>query len=50
MYEYKNGDRCPCCGRIIEGKDEKQLELFSATMFFLGLSPVGPGGEAPREE
>lgn len=33
---YKNGDRCPCCGQVIEGKSEEWLELFSLTaaLFF----------------
>lgn len=38
MKIYRNGDRCPCCGARIEGKTEEWLELFSSTMYFLGLS------------
>ena len=45
MKQYKNGDRCPCCGRLIQGKDEDWLELFSSTMFFLGLSGSEETGE-----
>ena len=41
MKQYKNGDRCPCCGRVIEGKTADWLELFSSTVFFMGLSEYG---------
>lgn len=39
MKIYKNGDRCPCCGTVIEGKDDKWLEEFSQIVFDLGLPP-----------
>lgn len=42
MKIYKNGDRCPCCGRVIEGKSEDWLELFSSTIYFMGLSEPDP--------
>ena len=37
MKMYQNGDRCPCCGRVIRDKDELWLELFSSTMYFMGF-------------
>lgn len=48
MKEYKNGDRCPCCGKKIEGRSDEWLELFSSTMYFLGLSEYdGPKEDRP---
>ena len=41
MYRFQNGDRCPCCGQVLEGKSEDFLELFSQTVHLLGLDP-GP--------
>lgn len=38
MRVFKNGDACPCCGEPIEGRSEEWLELFSQTMFFMGLN------------
>lgn len=38
MYLYKNGDRCPCCGRVIEGKDSDWLQLFSMTVEWMGVA------------
>lgn len=35
---YKNGDRCPCCGQTLEGKDDQWLHWFSAATWFLGIS------------
>lgn len=29
MKFYQNGDRCPCCGALIEGMSERELKLFS---------------------
>lgn len=29
MYLYQNGDRCPCCGQEIQGKDRQWLLGFS---------------------
>ncbi len=31
MRLYKNGDRCPCCGRIIEGKAVDAVEMSGTT-------------------
>ena len=42
MKQYKNGDRCPCCGELIEGKADDWLELFSSTIYFMGLSEPDP--------
>lgn len=35
---YKNGDRCPCCGQTLEGKDDQWLQWFSAVTWLLGFS------------
>ena len=37
MYIYKNGDRCPCCGQVLEGKSEDWLALFSLTVAVLEI-------------
>ncbi len=42
MKIYRNGDRCPCCGEIIEGRPDQWLELFSSTVYFMGLSEPDP--------
>ena len=39
MKLYKNGDVCPCCGRIIQGMSEKELEMMSMLFDMLGLAP-----------
>ena len=39
MRLYKNGDRCPCCGQPLQGKDEAWLLLFSQTVDMLRLPP-----------
>lgn len=28
MEKFVNGDRCPCCGRPLEGMSEEWLEIF----------------------
>ncbi|MBQ6398407.1 MAG: hypothetical protein IJI06_09725 [Oscillospiraceae bacterium] len=50
MRLYKNGDRCPCCGQLIEGKSDDWLLLFSQIVDMLRLppweaSPLWDGGE-----
>ena len=40
MKIYKNGDRCPCCGQLIEGKSEEWLNDFSMLVLLLGLPDV----------
>lgn len=37
MYHFKNGDRCPCCGTVIQGKDRDWLLQFSAEAYALGF-------------
>lgn len=37
MYIYKYGDRCPCCGQVLEGKSEDWLALFSLTVAVLEI-------------
>ena len=37
MKRYKNGDRCPCCGSVIEGKSEAWLADFSRLVEDLSL-------------
>lgn len=39
MYMFKNGDSCPCCGQILEGKSQDWLELFSQLVHVLALDP-----------
>lgn len=39
MKMYKNGDRCPCCGTVLEGKSDEWLEEFSQIVFDLGIPP-----------
>lgn len=36
---YLNGDRCPCCGQKIEGKNREWLRLFGRLCEALGLEP-----------
>ena len=43
MKIYKNGDRCPCCGQLIEGKSEEWLNDFSMLVLLLGLPDVCSG-------
>lgn len=43
MRIYKNGDRCPCCGQLIEGKSEKWLNDFSILVLLLDIPDVCPG-------
>lgn len=45
MRIYKNGDRCPCCGQLIEGKSEEWLNNFSIQAFLIELC-LYPFGEA----
>lgn len=40
MYNYQNGDRCPCCGEKLRDKSPEWLELFSRTVEILGLEPL----------
>ena len=35
---YKNGDRCPCCGRVLEGKEDEWLLWFSAVVRIAGIT------------
>lgn len=37
MYIYKNGDRCPCCGELLQGKSEDWLWMFSLTAHTMGF-------------
>ena len=39
MRIYRNGDRCPCCGQVLQGKDEEWLRLFSLLVDAQGLPP-----------
>lgn len=39
MKLYQNGDRCPCCGTILEGKTRQWLAEFSQLVDDLGLPP-----------
>ena len=37
---YKNGDRCPCCGQVLEGKSEQWLEEFSNIVWLMDFPPL----------
>ena len=39
MRQYKNGDRCPCCGGVLRGKTEAWLQEFSELVDMLRLPP-----------
>lgn len=51
MKEYKNGDLCPCCGQVIQGKSAEWLTLFSVSVDLLGLAdrPVPESGTGDKE-
>lgn len=40
MKMYDNGDRCPCCGQILQSMSARELELFSQFMNALGMEPL----------
>ena len=42
MKLYQNGDRCPCCGTVLDGKSRAWLREFSRLVDELGL-PTWPG-------
>lgn len=37
MELYENGDRCPCCGGKLEGKDAEWLRLFGRLCEVIGM-------------
>lgn len=37
MHVYRNGDRCPCCGNVIQDKSREWLLEFSALCQALGF-------------
>ena len=37
MKLYRNGDRCPCCGTVIQDKSREWLLDFSAMAWALGF-------------
>lgn len=51
IRRYKNGDTCPCCGQVIQGKAEDELLKFSVLAAAIGfeadLDPFFPelGGD-----
>ena len=44
MYIYKNGDACPCCGEILDGLSDLELQMFSVLMASHNIEPL------PEEE
>lgn len=40
IKRYNNGDTCPCCGQVIEGKTREWLDLFSVRVAAIGLTLV----------
>ena len=47
MHVYRNGDRCPCCGTVIQDKSREWLREFSALCQALGF---GIGEDDEPEE
>ena len=39
MKLYQNGDRCPCCGTVLEGKTREWLAEFSQLVDDLKMPP-----------
>ena len=39
MKQYKNSDRCPCCGQLLTGKSPWWLREFSRIVDMLRLPP-----------
>lgn len=37
IKRYNNGDTCPCCGQVIEGKTREWLDLFSVRAAAIGF-------------
>lgn len=37
MKIYRNGDRCPCCGNVLEDKTDEWLEWFSCVLHLAGI-------------
>lgn len=46
IKRFKNGDICPCCGQVIRGLTDEQLDLFSVRIAAIGfeadLDPMFP--------
>lgn len=46
IKRFKNGDTCPCCGQVIRGLTDEQLDLFSVRIAAIGfeadLDPMFP--------
>lgn len=40
MYMFKNGDCCPCCGEILEGLSDLELQMFSVLMASHNIEPL----------
>jgi len=37
IKRYDNGDICPCCGQVIEGKTREALDLLSMRIAAIGF-------------
>lgn len=46
IKRFNNGDLCPCCGQVIEGKTREWLDVFSVRIAGIGfvadLDPMFP--------
>lgn len=46
IKRFRNGDTCPCCGQVIRGMTQEQLDVFSVRIaaigFALDLDPMFP--------
>ena len=47
MHIYKEGEKCPCCGTILHGMIDSELELFSQLCHVAGLEPLPEPELAP---
>lgn len=51
IKRYRNGDTCPCCGQVIQGKTAEELAVLSVRLAAIGfeadLDPFFPelGGD-----
>ena len=37
IKRYRNGDACPCCGQVIQGKTAEELDVLSVRLAAIGF-------------
>ena len=37
IKRYRNGDTCPCCGQVIQGKTAEELDVLSVRLAAIGF-------------